>query len=293
MQVQVNGVPLFFDVEGAALVPDGDVLRPRPTLLLLHGGPGFDHASFKPAFTALTDCCQLIYLDHRGQGRSGGRDDRSGWTLDQWADDVRGLCDALGIVRPVVLGNSFGGFVAQAYLARHPDHAAGVILSSTAARMTLDLILAAFERRGGPAIRDAAAAFWQDVRAEKVEAYAQVCMPFYTAARPRDGVPGRARSIVRPEVLEHFSGRDGEMWRMDFRESLRRVRVPVLLLAGDLDPVTPWECAEELTACLPPQHLTYHRQPDCGHGLWRDQPDRTFAALRAFIRQVTAECLCG
>ena len=51
MFVQVNGVRLYFDVEGAGLVPDGAGLREKPTLVLLHGGPGFDHALFKPAFS--------------------------------------------------------------------------------------------------------------------------------------------------------------------------------------------------------------------------------------------------
>jgi hypothetical protein len=39
MHVLVNGVRLFFDVEGAKLVPDGPAMREKPTLLLLHGGP--------------------------------------------------------------------------------------------------------------------------------------------------------------------------------------------------------------------------------------------------------------
>src|SRR3984893_1314378 len=70
MHVLVNGVRLFFDVEGAKLVPNGAVMRERPTLLLLHGGPGFDHSIYKPAYSALADIAQVIYLDHRGNGRS-------------------------------------------------------------------------------------------------------------------------------------------------------------------------------------------------------------------------------
>ena len=63
-----------------------------------------------------------------------GRSDRcppEEWTLDTFADDVVRLCDALGIEKPIVLGQSFGGFVAQLYIERHPGHAAKVILSST------------------------------------------------------------------------------------------------------------------------------------------------------------------
>jgi pimeloyl-ACP methyl ester carboxylesterase len=49
-------------------------MRAKPTLLLLHGGPGFDYTSYKPAFSALADIVQIVYLDHRGNGRSSGED---------------------------------------------------------------------------------------------------------------------------------------------------------------------------------------------------------------------------
>lgn len=285
MYAQVNGVRLFFDVEGAEWVPDGDSLRRKPTLLLLHGGPGFDHASFKPAFSAMADAAQVIYLDHRGQGRSGG-DDRATWTLDQWADDVKGFCDALGIEKPVVLGNSFGGMVAQAYAVRHPGHAAGIVLSSTAARMNMDWILAGFERRGGPELRAKAEDFWRDVRADKVAAFTRDCMPFYTAKPAPDGLPGRARSKQKPEVLEHFSGKGGEMWGMDFRPHLGAIPVPVLVLAGVLDPVTPIEAAEEIVAHLSPARCRFARFDHCGHGTFRDDLPGTVAVLTDFLKSL-------
>src|SRR5215813_2301487 len=96
MFVRVNGERLYFDVEGAGLVPDGPAMRAKPTLILLHGGPGFDHSLFKPAFSVLADIAQIVYFDHRGNGRS-SRNDPERWTLAQWGDDVKGLCDALGI----------------------------------------------------------------------------------------------------------------------------------------------------------------------------------------------------
>src|SRR5258705_13536961 len=109
MRVLVNGVRLFFDVEGARLVPDGPIMREKPTLLLLHGGPGFDHSIYKPAYLSLADCAQIVYLDHRGNGRSDAGP-KEAWTLGQWGDDVRAFCD-----RPIVLGASFGGKDAMAY----------------------------------------------------------------------------------------------------------------------------------------------------------------------------------
>jgi pimeloyl-ACP methyl ester carboxylesterase len=71
MQIEVNGTRLWFDVDGPALVPDGDHMRERPTLVLVHGGPGgYDHSYFKPHFARLTGEAQVVYLDLRDHGRS-------------------------------------------------------------------------------------------------------------------------------------------------------------------------------------------------------------------------------
>src|SRR5438132_7183123 len=132
MHILVNGVKLFFDVEGAGLIPEGPAMGEKPTLVLLHGGPGFDHTNFKPLYAPLADVAQIIYLDHRGNGRSDAGP-RESWTLAQWGDDVKAFCEALGIVRPIVLGVSFGGMVAMAYATRHPAHPSKLVLITTEA----------------------------------------------------------------------------------------------------------------------------------------------------------------
>ena len=69
-----------------------------------------------------------------GNGRSEGNDS-STRNLAQWCDDVKGLCDVLGVVKPIVCGLSFGGFVAQSYATRYPDPPGKLILLSTAAEI--------------------------------------------------------------------------------------------------------------------------------------------------------------
>src|SRR5262245_29887092 len=159
MRISVNGTSLYFDVEGVGLKTDGPTMRAKSTLILLHGGPGFDHTMFKPDFSVLADVAQIIYLDHRANGRSVNTDPHT-WTLAQWGDDVKALCDALGIERPIVYGWSFGGFVAQSYATRYPDHPDKLILASTAAIRDLSQVFAAFERIGGPTAREVAERFW-------------------------------------------------------------------------------------------------------------------------------------
>jgi len=63
MEIAVNGTRLWFDVEGAALVPDGAGMAMRPSLLLVHGGPGgYDHSYFKPHFAALARVAQVVFV---------------------------------------------------------------------------------------------------------------------------------------------------------------------------------------------------------------------------------------
>ena len=134
VHIEVNGTRLWFDVEGPALVPDGDRMRLRPTVVLVHGGPGgYDHSYFKPDFARLAECAQAVYLDLRGHGRS-GLGDAAEWSFESCADDIRAFCDALGVVVPVVLGHSMGGPIVLLYGARHPGHAAGLIIASGFAR---------------------------------------------------------------------------------------------------------------------------------------------------------------
>jgi pimeloyl-ACP methyl ester carboxylesterase len=281
MRVEVEpGVRLFVDVDGAGLVPDGAQMREKPTLILLHGGPGFDHSSFKPLFGRLADVAQVVYVDHRGHGRS----DRCGpahWNLDTFADDVVRLCHALGIVKPVVLGQSYGGFVAQRYLARHPAHPGKVILSSTSHHFGLQRKLAMFERLGGPEARRSAQAFWTDPTPATWADYERVCRPHYNTSPVADP-DAKARTIAVDEILFHTARH--EMPTMDLRPGLAAVQCPVLVMAGDADPVTPIEDAQEIVAALPPQWVRFERFTHVGHGAWRDQPEAALAALRTFIQ---------
>src|SRR5579859_4814892 len=183
MRVEIGGCRLFFDVEGAKLRPDGPRMREAPTVLLLHGGPGADHSIFKPAYSRLAEIAQVIYYDHRGDGRSDGRDDAAHWRLAQWGDDVKALCDALEIERPIVMGVSFGGYVAMAYALRYPAHPAKLILCSTAASPSKKAIqVEVFERLGGAAAGAAARAFLEEPTPEATREFMRICGPLYRRA---------------------------------------------------------------------------------------------------------------
>ena len=284
MYIDVNDTRLFFDVAGPGLRPSDGVMAEVPTLLLLHGGPGSDHSAVKGPLVALAEHYQLVWIDHRGNGRS-AQSDPAHWTLDQWADDVKAFCDTVGIVRPVVLGQSFGGTVTQAYGARHPGHAAKLIISSIGARWDFELSMARFRMRGGAEAERVARAFWGRMDHDDVVAYRATCLPLYAAA---PGAPdARAMTLNKEDVMRHFLAPGGFFQRMDLRSSLAAITCPTLVLAGREDPVIPWELSEELSHALtssstPAEHR-FVCMEGCGHGVWRDRPDAALAVIRAFI----------
>jgi len=283
MRVSIGDCRLFVDVEGLGLVPDGPSMRERPVLLALHGGPGFDHTSFKPDFGALADVAQIVYVDQRGQGRS-DRCDPDTWTLAQWADDVVALCEALEIEQPYVYGVSFGSMVALAYGARHPGHARGIIADSTAAYTNTEAVVAQFGRLGGPAAAEAASSFWADPSPENMGSYFSTCMPLYNQRILSDATDITARSLERAnfELFQHWV--TGEHHTFDLRPVLGYITSPTLILAGDQDPITPIAGARAVAEALGDRAnlMTFD---DCGHGAWRDQPEAAMAAIRNFIRR--------
>ena len=281
MRIQIGESKLFFDMEGAKLRPDGPWMREVPTVILLHGGPGFDHSSFKPALSPLADFGQVVYLDHRGQGRS-DRSTPDRWTLDHWADDVKAFCDALEIERPVVMGTSFGGFVAMAYATRHPEHPGKLILSSTAARKRLDRSLARFERLGGPHAREVAEEFWSHPTDESRAEYVRVCVPLYNRRghflQDQDRL---RRTVFNFQLANHFI--NGENRTYNLLPDLGRIRCPTLILAGEDDPLFPPQDSEDIAGAIPAEFVRFERFPNAGHGVYSDDPERALQIIRDFI----------
>jgi proline iminopeptidase len=277
MRIHVNGVSLFFDTEGSSLEQRGGELREKPTVLAIHGGPGIDHAMYRPTLSPLARVAQVIYLDLRGNGRS-DRSTPDRWNLATWAEDVRAFCEALEIQKPVVLGTSFGGFVAQAYATRFPEHAGKLILCSTNPRFNLTRALAMFERLGGTEAATIARRFFQDPTPDIFQRYIQVCFPLYHRLTIQNPSPA---SLIHFDVARHFIG--GEWHTFDFTRELERIRCPTLVLAGAHDPVLPFEGSEDLVSHLRPELVRFERFPDCGHELLSERPERALAIIEEFL----------
>ena len=167
----------------------------------------------------LSEWAQVVVYDHRGNGRSDAGP-REKWTLEQWGDDVASFCDALDIEKPVVVGSSFGGFVAMSYAGRHPDHPSKLVLDSTSARLVIERMFPVFDRLGGPAAVEAARKFWTDPSAENLlELLADLPAPLQPSTR-RDAEAGRDGE--RSHADEHRGARSTSSSTCCSRRTTRR-----------------------------------------------------------------------
>ncbi len=284
MRIEVDGVRIFFDVEGARLVPDGPRMREKATLILLHGGPGMDHSTFKPGFSQFADIAQVIYIDHRGNGRS-ERQPRETWTLAQWGDDIYEFCRALEIEKPIGMGQSFGGFVAIAYATRHPEHPGKMIFSSTAAQgwAHVERSIELFRNAGGDEIgemaRHALTIGYDDP--EFVVRWITQAMPFCNTKAAPDP-DAQKRGVQSGKVLMDFLGPGGEGLTFDLLADLARIQCPTLVLGGEADPITPIESQEDIARAFPQHLVRFERFANAGHGPFRDDP-RAYEVIRDFI----------
>ena len=278
MFVDVGSARLFFDVVGEGLDAGSSDMKQRPTMILLHGGPGYDHSTLRPYFDRYSDTHQLIYLDHRGCGRSSGEQDS--WYLDQWADDIAGFCNTLGIDAPVLFGQSFGGMVAMHYAARYPASLSKLILSSTAAQFRLDETMKMMRQLGGEHAAEVARQFFSAPSQAAYDTYGEVCLPLYSKPNAPDAGAFRDRVIQRPEVAVHFF--QDEMARMDMRAEIADITCPTLVIGGTVDPVTPPICSRAIADAIGDNaHL--HMFEGCGHGPHRDNPEGAEKIMREFL----------
>lgn len=279
MHILIDDVRLFFDVEGLKLRPDRSSMREVPTLLLLHGGPGFDHSGFKPAFSQMAAAAQVVYLDLRGNGRSDSGPSNK-WSLEQWARDVHAFCEALSIAKPIVLGHSLGGIVAMVYAIRYPEHPCKLVLSSTSTQPVGERSLAIFERLGGPRARAAAKAFWTEPNEASLAEYEKLCIPLYTRTTPL--ADAFERAVRNPAMRLVFF--EPELERLDLLRHLNRIKCPTLMIAGEDDPITPAADMEDIAKAIRPDLVRLKRFANAGHGVYRDRPEAFFHELHDFIK---------
>jgi proline iminopeptidase len=277
--------------------------RPTP-VVFLHGGPGIaDMAGDAAYFGRLTgDGYDVFVYDQVGTGRSNRLQDPSRYTIAREVADLEAIRQRIGADRMVLIGHSWGGQVAAAYLAAHPDRVARVVFSSPGALApALDdgssggvrgrLPLAGQLRLYALLVRPRVLLGYTLLQVHPRAAHAFVGDAEMDARNDRVYNAGRAGTHCRdagpgPELhglgfytYQFPQSAAARPWA-DPRPALARLATPALVIKGSCDYLS-WSSGLAYRHALPRAELVYLHH--AGHNAYQDQPAAYLAVVRAFL----------
>lgn len=274
-----------------------------PMLIVVHGGPTWDHTYLLPAVTQLAGLAHVVVFDLRGCGRSArtppaGSLPAAALQPDLLADDVAALIRHHGAARADVLGFSYGGGIAMRVADQHPGLVRSLILASTSAYQDVQQ-----EREASADYQARAPTRAQIARDD----------PALTGPEAPDGALSRAMA---------YAGAPLDIWRLDrlgdWQHVLAGVRFssdwnalhadgqlrpgpppspeqvlrdwggPVLIVHGSHDMTFPVSVARRLHAAVPASVLA--EIPEAAHMAHFDNPGAWLAAIRAFLQRSRVSC---
>ncbi len=237
-----------------------DSQSPRPTTLLLIHGAGGSHRAWPAALTELGDA-RVVALDLPGHGQSAPPGRRS---VTHYAEVVEAFIAGLGLATPVLVGHSLGSAIALAVAQRAVAPVRGLVLLGAGARLPVGETMLA----GSLASLEGAADFIAD-------------QGFAVA-------PPELRQGVRDEILAAGATTTfGDFLacnRFDFRAQLPAIATPTLVIAGELDRMTPARFTRTLAADLPHTRLVV--LDDAGHFAMLEQPEVVAEHVGRFVREL-------
>lgn len=283
MRAKIRDTEIFFDVEGASLVVQCESIYLKPTAFLIHGGPGADHTGYKPTYSALSNTLQLVYFDHRGQGRS-ARGAKETYTLDNNVEDMEALRQYLGLDQIVVIGTSYGGMVALTYAARFPQNVSHLIaIATTGSWRFLEKAKEILAIRGTEKQKQVAQRLWDGnfENEEQLREYFQVMGSMYSLKHDPDTINKRwERTILSVDAINMAFG--GFLRTYNILNELHKITAPTLVIGGKHDWICAPEFSEEIAQKITNSHLRIFE--NSGHLIRADEPEALLDAIRSFLR---------
>lgn len=278
-----------------------DLGRGQP-IIVLHGGPDFDHGYLLPDLDRLADTYRLIYYDQRGRGNSADGVRPEDVTLASDVDDLDEVRRDFQLESAALLGHSWGTVLALEYAIRNPARVSHLILMNPAPASARDfasmrkgyllkigadmdrqreILASAAYKEGDPEAVIARYRLHFKPALKRLEHYEQL-MRAMSVAFTSQGKEG----IVKARAVEDRLMRD--TWLLegyDLLPKLRTLTVPTLVIYGDHDFI-PGDIATHIAAAIPNARLVTLR--DCGHFAYMECPAEVRDAFTGFFRRRAA-----
>lgn len=252
-----------------------------PLLMTLHGGLGFDHTYLRPWLDPLARSTELVYFDLRGQGRS-RRLPPDAWSttsLATFVADIDALRAALGSERMVLLGTSFGAYLALEYALAHNERLDALILCSAGADFAHGATIAQNAIARGGALGEAfLGAISSPIPDDNYFAFR---FPSFLPLYFHGSVPPGFMADTRYSAAAANFG-FAELAGWSVRARLGEIRTPTLVIVGDDDFITPRSpCADELLSGLPAARLDV--VPASGHFPYAENAAHVLDSVTRFL----------
>ena len=248
--IDINGIHLAYDRRGSGT-----------PMVLLHGYP-LDHHLWDGIVPLLEEEFDLILPDLRGFGESTTVD--SFYAMEDFASDIAGLLDNLGIPKAVIVGHSMGGYISLAFARVYPERVSGLGLVASQAAADPP------ERRDG---RYKSAA---EVADKGIASVVETMTPKFTTD-PRLQQYAR-ESMERQPPAAYIGALKAMAERVDSTMLLTSLTYPVVIVHGDADALVPIDRAREAKALL--ENAYFVEINGAGHMPMMEAPDKTAEALR-------------
>lgn len=274
--VNVNGVQLYYKIMG-----EGEAV------VILHGGPGFDHNHMLP-FGELADEYRIVFYDQRATGNSTGATDTTSITVGNFVEDLEGLRNRLNLGKMNLIGHSWGAALAMFYGIRYPQNLKTLILLSPSASLAVfGQYLENMQKRTSP--EDGLA--MQQI--EQLEAFKKrevgaVQKYYQIAVKPLFHDPSLAdrmdfsfgkntaknQHVVHALLMKDFGS-------YDIHDKLSAIRCPTLIVHGESDAL-PFEVPWRVHKSIPQSKLVVLRK--AGHFMFIESPRELFLLIRRFLK---------
>ena len=269
--VVLNDLTVAYDLVGSA----------PSTILMVHGHP-FDRSMWRPQWSVVEGTrWRILAPDLRGYGQSGIVPGTT--TFPTFAADLAALLDHLSIPDVVIGGLSMGGQIAMEFCRQYPARVRGLLLAATFPQA---------ETESGRVARHAMAdrLLYEGMVPYASEVLAKMLAPRTIAARP-DLAAAVLAMMEAADPAGAAAALRGRAERPPYEPVLAALTVPALVVAGDQDPFTTREDAENMSDCLQDSELLW--LDGIGHMPNLEATEAFNRALRGLLERVDARADLG
>ncbi len=274
----VNGVKLHVEDQGEG-----------PAIVTLHGGIGLGsrHGDVAAFSVFASEGYRVVSYDQRGNGDS---EDAAPYSHEQFIADTEELRQQLGLGKIVLTGSSYGGFLALEYALKYPQNLAGIILRDTAASNAYNNTAKERALKSGLPGVDAEMLdrlFGGQTRSDEefLQMYKAI-QPLYFVTSDPEMLEARLKGVkVHHETHNWVYAKNIPAFNLVDR--LKTIQVPMLILCGRHDWITPLAASEEIAREVPNSRLVVFEHS--GHSPQREEPEKFYRVVRQFLAEVFAK----